>query len=102
MGTEKSNVHWVERQSLRKKILAERDNLTPEEINSKSESIVTLVLELNKTRSAKTVFTYMHFRSEVQTTSLIHKMFSIRKNVYNLCNGFWDTAISRDYQKPSC
>ncbi len=70
-----------ERQTLRKRILAARDRLSPVEIRTKSDAITSRALLLPEIAEAKTIFTYLHFRSEVQTGSLFHKMVTAQKNV---------------------
>lgn len=70
-----------ERNSLRKRILAARDRLSLEEIQSKSDAVVSRALLLPEIAEAAVIFTYLHFRSEVQTTNLVKKMFTDQKKV---------------------
>jgi len=71
----------MDRQTLRKQKLAARDRLSLEEIQTRSAVIVSQVLKLPETVNANTFFTYLPFRSEVQTTDLVHKILAAEKEV---------------------
>lgn len=56
---------------IRKRILAARRALTPEEVTEKSIHIVARLLDLPEYRAARTVMAYLDFRREVQTGPLV-------------------------------
>lgn len=60
-----------ERTILRAKTLAVRDNLSAEERQRKSRRITDRLLALPEFAAARSVFTYVSFRSEVETLPLI-------------------------------
>jgi len=66
---------------LRKKILAARDQLTQQEIDSKSQTIQQTLLNLAQVRDCKTIFVYVSFRSEVATFELIDRLLESGKTV---------------------
>lgn len=70
-----------DRNILRSQVLANRDELTVDERKTKSHSITDKVAGLPCVNNAVTVFSYMHFRSEVKTTELINIFFSTGKIV---------------------
>lgn len=60
-----------DRAALRTKILAARDNLSPEKRQQKSRLITDRLLALPEFARARRVFAYVSFRSEVETLALI-------------------------------
>ncbi|MCX5877428.1 MAG: 5-formyltetrahydrofolate cyclo-ligase [Deltaproteobacteria bacterium] len=60
-----------ERTTLRTKILAARDGLPPEERQQKSRAITERLLALPEFSASHCVFSYVSFRSEVETLPLI-------------------------------
>ena len=60
-----------ERTALRTRILAARDTLSAEERQRKSQLISERILTLPEFANARSVFTYVSFRSEVETLPLI-------------------------------
>ncbi|OGQ88747.1 MAG: 5-formyltetrahydrofolate cyclo-ligase [Deltaproteobacteria bacterium RIFOXYD12_FULL_56_24] len=59
------------RKALRSRILAARDQLSPNERQQKSRAITERLLALPEFAGADSVFTYVSFRSEVETLPLI-------------------------------
>jgi len=66
-----------ERTTLRTKILAARDSLPPEERQRKSQAITERLLALPEFSASHRVFSYVSFRSEVETLPLIAHCLSI-------------------------
>jgi len=69
------------KRKLRQEFLKKRDNLSREEIESKSENIERQLLSLPEFRRAKTVMLYVSFRSEVATDKMIRNALNLRKRV---------------------
>ena len=69
------------RNTIRKKVLAMRDNLSSIERREKSISISSQVMALPEVIGAQIVLVYMHFRSEVQTSEMIRQMFAANQIV---------------------
>ncbi|MGB5685180.1 MAG: 5-formyltetrahydrofolate cyclo-ligase [Candidatus Electrothrix sp.] len=69
------------RKTLRKERLAERDRLDAAQRRSKSEQIQALLLEQSIFVHAKHLFLYVHFRSEVETVTLIEHCLARGKKV---------------------
>lgn len=67
--------------TLRKKILAARDQLTQDEIAVKSLAIQQSLLNLDQVRNRQSIFAYVSFRSEVATLDLIQTLISMGKTV---------------------
>ena len=70
-----------EARALRARILANRDALPLEEIDNKSRAIATSLLKLEQLQRSRTVFAYVSFRSEVDTTGLIDALLAKGKKV---------------------
>lgn len=68
-----STMLQTERKQLRRAILANRDRLTPDERGQRSMAATANLLALDEIRNAKTIFTYVHFRSEVETLPFIRQ-----------------------------
>jgi len=66
---------------LRKEILAVRDRLTAAEIREKSAAIQDSLVSLEKIITAKKIFAYVSFRSEVATQELINTLLDKGKTV---------------------
>ncbi|TKB25738.1 5-formyltetrahydrofolate cyclo-ligase [Desulfopila sp. IMCC35006] len=66
---------------LRKDILAARNKLTQQEIETKSFAIQQRLLELDQLRKHQSIFVYVSFRSEVATLSLIDSLIELGKTV---------------------
>ena len=71
----------IQRNTLRRDVLARRDGLSLHERTEKSALITTALLGHRKIIDAERVFTYMHFRSEVQTGDLISSFLAAGKTV---------------------
>lgn len=67
--------------TLRARILAERDLLTPEEILEKSRLIERNLESLEQLRTNRTIFAYVSFRSEVDTNHIIDELLASGKKV---------------------
>lgn len=70
-----------DRLSLRRRILAERDRISPPALKEWSLAITARVLDLPVLASAPVVFVYMHFRSEVRTDALIRDLLDRGRTV---------------------
>ena len=66
---------------LRTEILAARDRQEPEHILAKSRAIHRRLLDLPEIGSSQTIFVYVSFRSEVETTELIDHLLALGKKV---------------------
>lgn len=66
---------------LRKEILAARNTLTAREIQTKSLAIGERVLTLPEIQESSSIFLYVSFRSEVETTALLAKLLDLGKTV---------------------
>lgn len=67
--------------ALRARILAERDAQTPQEISEKSRAIHGNLRNLVQLQRSHTIFAYVSFRSEVDTTGLIDELLTAGKKV---------------------
>lgn len=74
-------MQMTEGATLRKNILATRDQLTLEEIAVKSQAIQQALLNLEQIRNRQLIFVYVSFRSEVATFDLIDTLISMGKTV---------------------
>ena len=63
----------MDRNKLRKLILRKREDLTPKERRSKSKAIIDNLWRIEAFVKVGTIFSYVHFRSEVETLPLIHQ-----------------------------
>lgn len=63
----------VDNQTLRKTILARRDELPLVEQVEKSEKIIASLLELPEIQKSSTIFVYVNFRSEVRTLPFLRQ-----------------------------
>lgn len=66
---------------LRKEILAARNQLTQNEIDTKSMAIQHRLLALEQIRNHQSIFVYVSFRSEVATLTLIDALIEMGKTV---------------------
>lgn len=66
---------------LRKEILSKRDRLTPRQIATMSARIEHILLDREEIKTAKTVFIYVNFRSEVSTREIINQLIHQGKQV---------------------
>lgn len=66
---------------LRKEILSRRDRLTPEQIATMSARIEHILLDREEIKTAKNVFIYVNFRSEVSTKKIINQLLNQGKQV---------------------
>jgi 5-formyltetrahydrofolate cyclo-ligase len=71
----------IERNMLRRAVLAERDRLSVDERLRRSSMITSRLLRMPELIPAETIFVYMHFRSEVLTMELITQLLARAKNV---------------------
>ncbi|NOY54243.1 MAG: 5-formyltetrahydrofolate cyclo-ligase [Deltaproteobacteria bacterium] len=71
----------MDKQTLRKTVLARRDTLTETDRKEKSAQIVERLMELSEYRSAHALFIYADFRSEVMTLALMKKALKEGKRV---------------------
>lgn len=70
-----------QRRILRRKVLAARDELPPEQRREKSAAIGAALLGLEPLRRAETLLVYVNFRSEVETLGLIEELLEAGKLV---------------------
>lgn len=66
---------------LRKKILALRDELTASDIEEKSALIREKILAFKEIETARNIFIYANFRSEVETMTLISELMKKEKAI---------------------
>ena len=71
----------AQRHELRKQILARREALSVQDRQQKSAQIIKALVEHNSFRQAKTIFTYINFRSEVITETLKEACFVLNKRI---------------------
>lgn len=69
------------RAQLRKRILAARDGLSPEFRAAASLAITERLWNMEPVKQARTLFTYVNFRSEPDTTALIQRSLAAGKRV---------------------
>jgi len=69
------------KRKLRQEFLKRRDNLSRDEINSKSEKIEKKLFALPEFQRAKTVMFYVSFRSEVKTEKMIRNALNLKKRI---------------------
>ncbi|MEW6295292.1 MAG: 5-formyltetrahydrofolate cyclo-ligase [Candidatus Diapherotrites archaeon] len=69
------------KKKLRKEFKAKRDLLSKEELIEKSNEIKKNLFELQEFRKAKTLFSYISFKSEVRTHELIKEALKKKKRV---------------------
>jgi 5-formyltetrahydrofolate cyclo-ligase len=66
---------------LRKNILTARDQLSREEITTKSQAIQQTLLSLDQIKNRQSIFVYVSFRSEVATFDLIDVLIDMGKTI---------------------
>jgi len=66
---------------LRTETLAARDRLDREQLLTKSRAIHRRLLDLPEIDNSQTIFVYVSFRSEVETTELIDQLLALGKKV---------------------
>jgi len=71
----------MDKVSLRKEILAKRDSIPPVVKKSKDRSIEVRLFDLNEFKTAKTIFFFASFRSEVDTIGMIKQALDEGKRV---------------------
>ncbi len=69
------------KQEIRKKVLAERDRLSLQEITTKSEEIKKNLWTVHEFISSEKIFLFVNFRSEVRTIPIIEKCIEEHKKV---------------------
>jgi len=69
------------KRKLRQEFLKKRNNLSRNEIDSKSEKIEKALFALPEFQRAKTIMFYVSFRSEVETEKMIRNALNLRKRV---------------------
>ena len=69
------------KKEIRKKVLALRDSLLPEQRSSKSREIEERLFSLSECKSARTIMFFASFRSEVETASMIRRALGDGKKV---------------------
>jgi 5-formyltetrahydrofolate cyclo-ligase len=79
--------------SIRKKAIEIRNNLCPEDVEAKSGKIIEKLKGLDEYKNAGTVFTYISFKNEVSTLSLIDDMLKSGKRVIVPYTDTVNTAI---------
>lgn len=67
--------------NLRALTLAQRDRLTDQQRRNKSERIAATLLASEAVAASHSIFVYVHFRSEVETVSLIRSLLEMGKQV---------------------
>ncbi|MBI5848459.1 MAG: 5-formyltetrahydrofolate cyclo-ligase [Nitrospirae bacterium] len=70
-----------EKASLRKEILAKRDSIPPVVKKIKDKSILERLFSLDEVKTAKTIFLFASFRSEVDTFGMIQRALDEGKRV---------------------
>ena len=70
-----------QKQNLRRQVLAARCSLSPAEVAEKSKKIIKRLLELPQYTKADTILTYMDFRNEVRTNTLITQALQAGKKI---------------------
>lgn len=68
--------------ALRQQFLERREEVSLEDRNRWSEKITQKVLEHEKYRAARVIFTFVSFRSEVNTHTLIQQSLALGKRVF--------------------
>jgi len=76
-----SDVCRQAKETLRQRVLAERDRLSPKERATYSAAILERFLALPEVTAATTVMTFVTFRSEVDTLALIDRLLAAGKTV---------------------
>lgn len=71
----------LEKKKLREKVLQKRDSLSKEEWSRKSNQIFKKLVSLEELASARNIFIFINFRSEVNTKPIIEFLLSHNKNV---------------------
>ncbi len=71
----------MNRNTLRKTKLAARDQLQPSQRHEKSKQIQSLLITHPVITAANHLFIYVHFRSEVETMSLINQLLEAGKTI---------------------
>ncbi|MDH3360107.1 MAG: 5-formyltetrahydrofolate cyclo-ligase [Desulfobulbaceae bacterium] len=71
----------MDRQTLRKNILATRDALPETERRAKSAAIIKNLWEIKEFSDSRAPFIYVHFRSEAETDQLISQCLTHNKEV---------------------
>jgi 5-formyltetrahydrofolate cyclo-ligase len=71
----------MDKASLRKEILSKRDSIPPAIKKIKDKGIEDRLVNLNEFRTAKTIFFFASFRSEVDTFSMIKRSLEAGKRV---------------------
>lgn len=80
-GRYKQGMTAEERTALRRRILAERNRLSPLDLSVRSRAITSRVLDLPEMAQATMIMLYMHFRSEVQTDGLLKEWLARGRTV---------------------
>lgn len=70
-----------QKKTLRKNILAKREDLDPNYRELASEKIIQKVMELEEFKRAKTIMTFVSFSSEVDTLTFIDECWKLGKRV---------------------
>lgn len=71
----------LDRNTLRRTVLARRDRLDDTERRRKGSRITSRLLAMPVLHNAATVFIYVHYRSEVPTRELISRLLTLKKRV---------------------
>jgi len=69
------------KKKIRREFKAKRDLLSKEELIEKSSEIKKKVFELKEFKKAKTIFSYISFKSEVRTSELIKESLKKKKRI---------------------
>lgn len=67
--------------AIRKEILRQRREMTPDTVEAKSAQIVSRLMSLSIVEKPQVIMCYMDFRNEVQTEALIEYLLSLDKNI---------------------
>lgn len=70
-----------QKKTIRKSIIAKRNNLSPDYISSSSKKITTTLLSLDAFKNAKTIMCYVSFGTEVDTKKIIEECFKQGKSI---------------------
>jgi len=81
MSSQNINHHQAQRQKLREQVLSSRESLSAQDRQLKSAQIIKTLVEHNIFKQAQTIFSYVNFRSEVITDTLIETCLRLGKRL---------------------
>ena len=90
-----------DKKKIRNKMLSVRENMKKRTVNSVSNNVCRMIMELDEYKNAETVFVYMAFRNEIALDTLINDCLEKNKKVYvPVIVG--DKMFAADYSKDTC